>query len=189
MSATYSLRLLRNGAHAQFGAVLQQAGGLALKLAQQLTADIATTQQDHIDVGGMAEKRGMAGARGRLRILAPDHHCDGALGGALGNDFHVHAGRGNGHEETAGNTAVMLHAFADQRYDRTPALHHDLTDQAVQPFKMKLFFQRLAGIFGIRLAHAQGDAVFRGRLHDQQDGNRLAGQGIHDPARDANAAS
>ncbi len=69
--------------------MLAQAFRLALELRQKLAADISATQQDHIDVRGVAEKRGMTGAHGRLRRFTLDHHGNGAFGGSLREHFHV----------------------------------------------------------------------------------------------------
>jgi hypothetical protein len=81
-----------DGPHPQVHVVLHQALGLALELVEQFTADVSTAQQNDVDVGRMAEKSGVRGAGCGFGILAANHQGDGALGGALCDDFDVDPG-------------------------------------------------------------------------------------------------
>ncbi len=53
---------------------------------------------------------------------------------------------------------------------------------------MEFLLKGFARLDFICTAHAQGNAVFRRRLHDQQDRDRLAGQGVHHPPRNTHPA-
>ncbi|MNS71198.1 hypothetical protein D3C72_1045590 [compost metagenome] len=165
---------VRHAADTQIDMFVLQPALLTLHLLQQCAAHTADANDEHFDHLIGVEQHLVRDTDTGGRVIIAHHNRNRALGRALGNGHDVDVGACQRGKEFCGDPAQGAHSVADDRDNRQAFLDRQRFQQLFFQLQIKLIFQRATRTATIRLRHAEADAVFRGGLRDEHNGDTVA---------------